>query len=575
MPAKPPTPPIPPFKTPRASNTPRALHTPPAPAQRIACLLIPDLPLRAELRAHPDLAGAPLALASGPQARAEVVAVSPEAAAAGVHPACSVTHARSLCSSIHVRVTSPALDQATRQTLRDIALSFSPRVAPAPRASGFFACEGAVFLDASGVSSLFRSEAGFAAALAARSESLGLPGVVAIASSRWVAQWVARRLALPSMRRENPGPGEEIPANEGAGSCFVLAPGEEEKSLASYPIDLLSPGDDIAQALTRFGVHTVGDLLRLPRRSLAQRLGPEILRLIERARGREAGPPLPKPHGIELREAVDLDYAISELEPLCFVLRGLLSRLSERLALRGLAWGAIDLSLDLAGGGHDRRRIGLAAPTRDTRVLLRLVSQALEHMPAAAPIEGVAVATEARPERADQLDFFRPAGPDPNALDHTLAELESLCGAERVGSPAVMDDHRPDAFELKPFSGASLARDGSLDAGRAKESSWGKKTPLQGEAATRASSSLVVRALRPPIRAEVRMNRGRPSEIRSAVASGPILNAAGPWRITGRWWSEEGRYAFDYFDIQVGDGSILRLCFDWVKRKWQVDAIYD
>jgi hypothetical protein len=64
-------------------------------------------------------------------------------------------------------------------------------------------------------------------------------------------------------------------------------------------------------------------------------------------------------------------------------------------------------------------------------------------------------------------------------------------------------------------------------------------------------------------------------EIRSAVASGSILHAAGPWRVTGRWWSEEGRYAFDYFDIQVSDGSILRLCFDWVKRVWQIDGIYD
>ena len=37
-------------------------------AARIACLLVPDLPLRAELRSHPELAGLPLVIASGPDA---------------------------------------------------------------------------------------------------------------------------------------------------------------------------------------------------------------------------------------------------------------------------------------------------------------------------------------------------------------------------------------------------------------------------------------------------------------------------------------------------------------------------
>ena len=63
--------------------------------------------------------------------------------------------------------------------------------------------------------------------------------------------------------------------------------------------------------------------------------------------------------------------------------------------------------------------------------------------------------------------------------------------------------------------------------------------------------------------------------IRCAVASGDIVRVAGPWRTTGRWWSEEGRFALDYFDVQVADGTVLRLRFDWMRRRWQVDALYD
>jgi len=77
------------------------------------------------------------------------------------------------------------------------------------------------------------------------------------------------------------------------------------------------------------------------------------------------------------------------------------------------------------------------------------------------------------------------------------------------------------------------------------------------------------------VHAEVKLHHGHPADIRSAVACGHIVNVAGPWRTTGRWWSQEGRFALDHFDVQVSDGTILRLCFDWTQRNWQVDAIYD
>jgi len=51
--------------------------------------------------------------------------------------------------------------------------------------------------------------------------------------------------------------------------------------------------------------------------------------------------------------------------------------------------------------------------------------------------------------------------------------------------------------------------------------------------------------------------------------------AAGPWRTTGHWWSETDRFALDHFDVQVSDGTVVRLCFDWTERVWQIDGIYD
>jgi protein ImuB len=84
-----------------------------------------------------------------------------------------------------------------------------------------------------------------------------------------------------------------------------------------------------------------------------------------------------------------------------------------------------------------------------------------------------------------------------------------------------------------------------------------------------------VRALRPAVRAQVTAGSGGPSFVRSAVANGRVLHAAGPWRTTGSWWFAEDRFAYDTFDVQTSDGTLARLRYDHRSGAWEIDAIYD
>ncbi len=514
----------------------------PSPRQRstrIACLLVPALPLAAELRAHPELAGRPFAVAAGPGPRAELVAVSPEAAQAGVRPFTTAVQARAVCAVLELRVLSLAREQAARAALLDAALSVSPRAEPAPPGSGPYAAEAAVFLDARGVSSLFHSEVGFAGALAARTARLGLPAQVAVASSRGVARIAARLAAREGVGRDGEG--------------MVIAPGGDAAFLAPLPLELFDPDDALAEAFSRFGLRRMADLLRLPERALTARLGPGVHALLSLARGRERSPPPPVPLDSRLEEASDLEAPIERLEPLGFVLRGILGRLGERLVCRGLAFGDLELTLGLEGGGRDAWRVGIAAPTLDERVVLRLALLALEAAPPRAAIERVAVASIGRALRGDQLDFFRPAGPAPATLARMLAELAALVGSERVGAPAVADDHRPDACRMAPFQAPKPRDPGPRPTQRA----------------------LAVRALRPPLPARVRLAGGQPRWIESALANGRIEQLSGPWRTSGRWWSETERFAFDHFDAATADGWLIRLRLDLLTHRWEIDALYD
>ena len=548
------------------------------PTSRIACLQVPDLPLAAELRAHPELVGRAVAIASAPGPRAEVLAVSAEAAAAGVHPFTTVVHARAACASLEVRVVSLATERAAREALLDVALSTSPRAEMAPPATGLFASEAAVFVDARGTSALFRTEAGFAGALAERARRLGLPAVVAVAGSRGVAR-IAARLARHRARLgtndaipvelpyrwgpSTPGRLQKPPSDADDGArgvpepVAVVPPGDDARFLAPLPIDLLAPDDDLADALGRFGVRRIGELTRLSPRSLVTRFGQRITPLLALANGAGDEPPPPAPDEGVFEEAQDLETPLQHLEPFLFVLRSLLSRIAERLQCRGLAFGDLELRVTLDGGGRDERRIGVAAATLDERVLLRLLALSLEGRPPDGAIDQVRLATSGRPPRGDQLDFFRPAGPAPAVLDRTLAELTALCGEGRVGAPAVANDHRPDAVGLADFRPGVGTRHAP--------------PPTDGP----PPRQLAVRALRPPIPAQVHAPHGTPEWVRSGLANGAVQRCAGPWRTTGGWWSDDDRFAFDHFDVLTADGQVFRLRRDWVARRWEIDAIYD
>ena len=334
----------------------------------------------------------------------------------------------------------------------------------------------------------------------------------------------------------------------------LIAPGGDAAFLAPLPLELLNPDDELADALSRFGLRRVADLLRLPARALGARLGPGVHALLALAQGRDDAPPPPVPPDRRLEEASELEAPIAQLEPLGFVLRGLIARLAERLACRGLAFGDLELALRLEGGGRDARRVGLAAPTLDERVVLRLALLALEAAPPHAAIETVAVACVGHALRGDQLDFFRPAGPAPAALARTLAELAALVGSERVGAPALADDHRPDAYRIEPFR---------LPRPRAS-----------GGARLRANPRACVPCAR-RVPARVRAAGGRPIWLESALANGRVERCSGPWRTSGRWWSESERFAFDHFDVATADGWVVRLRLDLLARRWEIDGVYD
>ena len=473
---------------------------------RFACLLIRDLPLAAVLRAEPELAGRRVAITE-PRDRKGRAQRSP-AIVAGHLRGLTVAQARAAEPDLVVRAFSLEGMRSAELALVDVAGSIAPRV--------MVAGTGLVFVDLAGTQALFPSERGLLTALETRLADVGLSGIgpasarLGIGPTRTVAELAARH-------RD----GGRILRGDQAASFLV-----------PLPLDLLEPAGELADRLSRWGVRTLGKLARLPREALGARLGEAGVRLARRANGEDLSPFRVHPPELRFEEGAESEWAIANLEPLAFFLRGALDRLLRRLRVRGFALRRLRLELGLESGALFARELGLAAPTLETNVLLALVRLSLEaEPPPEAVLRARLIATPDCVETA-QLDLFLPPLPSPGELAITIARIESLCGPGQVGAPRVHDTHQPDAAALAEFRIAHERRPRRVARVRARPAvtarchgaARGPAAAKRGRPRRRAAGIRVAGRRRPArLRGRPRAQRRRPlAPVRRVVGRDPL-----------------------------------------------------
>lgn len=331
--------------------------------------------------------------------------------------------------------------------------------------------------------------------------------------------------------------------------------GHEAAFLADLPLEVLARCLEVEpriwQVLREWGVTTLGELAALPERSLTARLGRVAPTLLALARGEDAlflpqYRPLPR-----FLAGRTLEWTVRELEPLLFLLSGLLEEVLLQVQERGRAAGAVRLSFRLENSRWWESRIPLATPTNDTRTLLSLIRLDLQTHPPETGITEIQLEIEPSPPRVQQDSLFEPRGPQPEKWMQTLARLRGVAGAGRLGVPRTEDSHRPDALVLQPPE-TLLARSRSSADSTAT--------------ATAREQRLILRRIRPP----------RPIHLDRES----ILSTAGPWRSSGDWWKEAdsdagGFWSREEWDIEFRDGLVARVYWDPQAGGWFLEGVYD
>jgi protein ImuB len=539
-----------------------------------ASVHVPNFLLQAVVRAEPDLRGRALALVEGDPPLWKIVAADEGALQAGIELGMGGSQARQF-SSVEIRRRAPELEISAHAALLDAGWSISPRVeAVAP---------GTLVLDLAGLTSLFKSVKKLALALAERAAGIGLRPRIAVASNIEAAILAAR----------------------GFPGITLIPPGREAEHLSSLPVETLLPSAETLEILQRWGIRTCGDLAQLPLLPLSERLGQEGVRLHEQARGaHHRALTLAQPQ-ISFEEEMALDSAITELEPLSFLLGRLLHQLCARLEARSLAASAFRLRFDLQDleeqddfpetQKHSASReaktyeaiLRLPVPMRDPATLLKLLRLHLQADPPHGSIRKIFLTAEPGRPRAGQKGLFIPDSPDPEKLEVTIARLAALVGNSNVGSPQPVDTHRPGEFRMAPFvSIPEEARPVRTPASAGPASHGGEG----GGTLERKSRRTVIafRMFRPEAPAHVELQEGRPCRIAFRGARGEVAAASGPWRTSGDWWDERG-WRQDEWDAEIRFASpggksssraktqngIYRIYYDWTRHNWFVRGRYD
>jgi len=509
-----------------------------------ACLYAPDFPVQAALRLESEekregLKQIPVAILDGPATLLRVIALNGPARKAGIEIGMTKLQAEA-CGHAILRKRSPSHEESAQTALLDCASAFSPRVESTS--------PGTVTLDLAGTEKLFGSPQSAAQKLALAATKFGFDLHIAIASNPDAALYAAR----------------------GFRGTTIIPSGEEAARLGPLPLSVLSPAPEILEIFDSWGIRSFKALAGLPSVALVERLGQEGLRLQKLARGQSARVLVPAEPAQDFTESFEFDDPVETLESLTFILNRLLQQVCDRLASRSLATNEFRVTLGLeARQLHSEqkkefyeRTWKLPLPMQDAKVLFRLASLDLQEQTQSAPIKKVTVEAIPIKPRFAQGGLFAPASPEPEQLEITLARIRSVVGnadengISCVGSPQVLDSHKPDSFSVQPFS--TIAEKSDSSAG--------------------ARPVIALRRFRPALETSVEFAHSKPCAISLRNRRLPVLAASGPWRGSGNWWDATASWARDEWDValKTSEGvGYYRIYLDRIRERWFVEGMLD
>ena len=494
------------------------------------CIYVPEFPAQALLRLRPELAKSAVVVLKGEPPLQEVCSINTHASRLGVTHGMTraeLTPFEDLC----LLRRSEREERSARTALMEAMGKFTPRIEVQPASASTFA----IVLDMTGTTRIFGRPSQAIASIARCVAGLHLFAQFAASANLHAAVCLA-----PSARA----------------ASRIIPAGHEAEHLRDLSLATLNLDPRQAEALSLWGLHTLGDLAILPEEDLVVRLGQQGKQLRLLARGECAHLMVPAEPVFALEEFLAFDEPIEILDSLLFILGPMLDQLIGRAQSRALALASITVKLGLDGGGEHERTIRPALPVAQREVLLKLLHLDLQAHPPPAGILSVFVHAEPGARSKVQFGLFAPQLPESTRLDVTLARIASLVGEDRVGRARLLDTHSSDGFKMERFVLPDTTK---------------QKAP-----AARLKATL--RRYRPPLPISMQRDGECLAAFSLQGKRYVVQQAYGPWRKSGEWWSGDV-WSREEWDVRAASQpeDVLNgvVTHDLLHHHWQLEGLYD
>jgi len=287
-----------------------------------------------------------------------------------------------------------------------------------------------------------------------------------------IRAWITSEALSPCVS-VMPTPASAILCARTGKSLCITAREHIHAAIRELPAQTLVTDAKRQRALNRFGINTLGDLLRLPRDGLARRLGPDLVQRLDKLLGQRPDPqnaitPLPA-----FRQRIVFDAGIANTEQLMPFMEALLGKLQTHLTRHHILAEQFEWHLLNESDLSHRIPVYLTHPHRDAIGLMKLSQLAFEKFKTKDVITHLALkANRFAPVPSSSEDIFSAL---PKATDHGASLVERLqnrLGRHAVQGLCLQPDHRPE----KAWRHCKVGETGALPHG-AQRPLWLLETP--------------------------------------------------------------------------------------------------
>ena len=246
----------------------------------------------------------------------------------------------------------------------------------------------------------------------------------------------------------------------------------------------------------------------------------------------------------------------------------------------------------------------LPVPTQEKNLLFSLIRLHLEKTTFSAPIRCLRLEVIPVKPRVAQGNLFAPPAPAEEKLEITLERIRGVVGAidadgtECVGSPQLLDTHKPDSFTLQRLRITEAHSSPSKKLSSSKHSvakEIPKMSPVEPRVprssrllpgpgpssatstSTRSAPVIALRIFRPALETSVELDGENPHFVRLWNRHRRVFAASGPWSASGNWWNVSA-WMREEWDVALQTPAGLgfyRIYRNRLQDRWFVEGVFD